>query len=122
MTQNKITLNTLLNFIRENEKESKIFNGINTTVLNKYLQDTKSTWSKGRFFLGGQVALGIDDEFTLDLIHKVKGKNQKIILSNDFYNGFELMSINGKITDLNDMENIILKFMEINNDLFFLEI
>ena len=122
MSQNKITLNTLLNFIRENEKETKIFNGINTTVLNKYLQDTKSTWSKGRFFLGGQVALGIDDEFTLDLIHKVKEKNQKIILSNDFYNGFELMSINGKIIDLNDMENIILKFMEINNELFFLEI
>ena len=122
MSQNKITLNTLLNFIRENEKETKIFNGINTTVLNKYLQDTKSTWSKGRFFLGGQIALGIDDDFTLDLIHKVKEKNQKIILSNDFYNGFELMSINGKITDLNDMENIILKFMEINNDLFFLEI
>jgi hypothetical protein len=112
MTQNKITLNTLLTFIRENEND--IFNDIQITLLNEYLEDTKSTWSKGRFFLGGHLGLRIDDEITLDMIDKVK-KQHNQLLSNDACNSIELMSLNTSIRKLNDFENIIIKFMEIKN-------
>jgi hypothetical protein len=112
MTQNIITLNTLLTFIRENEND--IFNDIQLTLLNEYLEDTKSTWSKGRFFLGGQLGLRIDDEITLDMIDKVK-KQHNQLLSNDACNSIELMSLNTSIRKLNDFENIIIKFMEIIN-------
>ena len=113
MTQNKITLNTLLTFIRENEND--IFNDIQITLLNEYLEDTKSTWSKGRFFLGGQLGLKINDEITLDMIDKVKKQNNQLLLSNDSCNSIELMSLNTSIRKLNDFENIIIKFMEIKN-------
>jgi hypothetical protein len=110
MSENKITLNTLLTFIRENEND--IFNDIQTSLLNEYLEDTKSTWSKGRFFLGGQLGLRIDDEITLDMIDKVKKQNYQLLLSNDACN-MELLSLNTSIRKLNDFENIIHIYMYI---------
>lgn len=114
MSQNKITLNTLLNFVPENEKERKIFNGINTSVLNEYFDDTKSSWSKGCFYLGGQVPLRIDNEITIDLIKKVRRIDQQQINSyGEPVNSFEMASIYNTNRKLNELEFIIQKVNEI---------
>ena len=46
---------TLMTMLREYPKD---------WVLNKYIQCSRETWSKGCFYLGGHVKLGIDDKIT----------------------------------------------------------
>jgi hypothetical protein len=106
MSENKITLSTLLNFRPKNEVESEIFNNTNISLLNKYLNDMKSTWSRASFYLGGQIRLGLDDEITIELINKVRKINNE--KSHDIYNSMELYSMNNSYRELTEMENIIL--------------
>ena len=67
-----ITLNTLLSFTPNDDNERAIFENCKKDVLNEYLQDTNSTWSKGTFYLGGFIKMKPDDEITLKKIDEVK--------------------------------------------------
>ena len=67
-----ISLNTLLEFKPSDNNEREIFESCKKDVLNEYLADTKSTWSKGSFYLGGFIKMKPDDEITLKKIDEVK--------------------------------------------------
>ena len=67
-----ISLNTLLEFKPSDNNEREIFESCKKDVLNEYLADTKSTWSKETFYLGGFIKMKPDDEITLKQIDEVK--------------------------------------------------
>ena len=108
----KVTLNILLNFLPENDIESEIFN-VNKNVLTTYLNDTKESWSKGKFYLGGQIPMDLDEEITFLKIKNVREiMNQRM---NDFgiCNSYELGRVNETIRHVNEMEIILKKYQEI---------
>jgi hypothetical protein len=108
----KVTLNILLNFVPEDEIESKIFN-VNTTVLTKYLNNTKDSWSKGKFYLGGQIPMNLDEEITFSKINNVREISKQKMIDIAICNSFEMSSIYAAETDLNEIEIILKKYHEI---------
>ena len=110
----KASLNTLLVFVPNNVIERKIFNNINTQVLNSYFDDTKSTWSNGMFYLGGQIKMKPDEEITIDKIKEVrKISKQREIEYGGPCNSWEAASINNHNNKLNQMEEIIKAYTKI---------
>jgi hypothetical protein len=102
------TLSKLLDFVPQNDAEIAVYNA-NTSVLHTYLDNTKSSWSGGKYYLGGQIKLGLDDEITPELIAQVWNK------FDDSYacNSAELASIWDAKDKLSSIETIIKKYNEI---------
>jgi hypothetical protein len=109
---NKATLNTLLNFVPKDEFESEIFN-VNKSVLTKYFKDTKESWSKGKFYLGGQIPMDLDEEITFSKIKNVKEIQRQKDIDIGFCNSWEMANVNASKTELNEMEIILEKYQEI---------
>ena len=103
---NKPTLNTLINFVPENEIECEIFN-INKNVLNKYFKDTKEYWNKGKFYLGGQILIEPNEEITFLKINNVREIQIQKDIDISACNSFEIASINQCKRDLNEIEIIL---------------
>ena len=110
----KATLNILLSFVPNNDNERIIFNNLNKEVLTSYYNDTKTTYSNGIFYLGGQVKMTPDEEITLDKIKKVREiSKQREIEYGGPCNSFEAASINNHNNLLNQMEEIIIAYTKI---------
>ena len=110
----KATLNILLAFLPNNDNERIIFNNLNKEVLKSYYNDTKTTYSNGIFYLGGQVKMTPDEEITLDKIKKVREiSKQREIEYGGPCNSFEAASINNHNNLLNQMEEIIIAYTKI---------
>jgi len=108
------TLNTLIEFTLNDDTERAIFEGCKTGVLNEYLADTKSTWSKGTFYLGGFIIMKPDDEITLKKIDEVKITREKRYKEyGGPCNSAEMASIWRSERQLAEMENIVKKYTEI---------
>ena len=104
------TLRQLLDFIPQNDAEIEIYNiNANKSVLKTYLDNTKSSWSGGKYYLGGQIELGLDDEITNELIAKAWKE------FGDSYacNSAEMASIWAAKGGLSSIETIITKYNEI---------
>jgi hypothetical protein len=113
MCETKITLNTLLNFIPQDENEEKLFN-ITKNVLSEYYDDTKRTIYNGYFYLGGQIKMTCDDEITIELINKVREiTREKSSSYGEITNSWEFMSVNKSIRQLDEIENIIKNIYKI---------
>ena len=111
---NKATLNNLIGFVLENDAEREIFGSCKKDVLNEYLEDTKSTWSKGQFYLGGFIKMKPDDEITLKIIDKVKQeREQRYIEYGGPCNSAEMASIWRSERQLAEIEEIVKKYEEI---------
>jgi hypothetical protein len=111
---NKATLNKLITFIPENAEERTIFNNCKKDVLNEYLEDTKSSWAKGQFYLGGFVKMKPDDEITLEKIVEVKQEREKRYIEyGGPCNSLEAASIYRSERQLNEIEEIVKKYEEI---------
>jgi len=41
-------------------------------VVNEYVEDTKSSWAKGNYWLGGQIKLSPSDKITNEMLKKVQ--------------------------------------------------
>ena len=109
---NKATLNTLINFVPEDEFESEIFN-VNKSVLTKYFNDTKESWSKGKFYLGGQIPMDLDEEITFSKIKNVKEITKQKMIDYGICNSFEIARVNACENELFEMEIILKKYKEI---------
>ena len=111
---NKATLNNLIGFVPENDAEREIFERCKKSVLNEYLEDTKSSWSKGQFYLGGFIKMKPDDEITLKIIDKVKQeREQRYIEYGGPCNSAEMASIWRSERQLAEIEEIVKKYEEI---------
>ena len=103
-----ITLNTLLSFTPNDDNERNIFASCKREVLNEYLEDTKSKWSNGTFYLGGFIKMKPDEEITLKLIDDVKIMREKRIEEyGSPCNGAEMASIWRSERQLNEIEKIV---------------
>ena len=111
---NKATLNNLIGFVPENDAEREIFDSWRKDVLNDYLQDSKSTWSNGQFYLGGFIKMKPDEEITLKKIDEVKIiRAQRYIEYGHPCNSAEMTSIWRSERQLFKIEEIVRKYEEI---------
>ena len=111
---NKATLNNLIGFVPENDAEREIFDSWRKDVLNDYLQDSKSTWSNGQFYLGGFIKMKPDEEITLKKIDEVKIiRAQRYIEYGHPCNSAEMASIWRSERQLAEIEEIVKKYEEI---------
>jgi hypothetical protein len=109
-----ITLNTLLSFTPNDDNERAIFENCKKDVLNEYLQDTNSTWSKGTFYLGGFIKMKPDDEITLKKIDEVKIiREKRYIEYGGPCNSAEMASIWRSERQLAEIEGVVKKYLEI---------
>ena len=111
---NKATLNNLIGFVPENDAEREIFERCKKSVLNEYLEDTKSSWSKGQFYLGGFIKMKPDDEITIKKIDEIKIiREQRYIEYGGPCNSAEMASIWRSERQLFEIEEIVKKYEEI---------
>jgi hypothetical protein len=109
-----ITLNTLIAFKPENAKEENIWASVkNLTVIKEYQDDSKSSWSKGKFWLGGQVKMELDEEITLKKIAKVRDIGIERFAEYGACNSAEMASVWRAQRQIDEMEKIVKKYMEI---------
>ena len=90
---------TLMSMLREYPKD---------WVLNRYIQCSRESWSKGCFYLGGQVKLGIDDEITWLHLAEVQGK---ISGPMEIANSWEQASIQRSQKDFSHFRDIYLDYL-----------
>ena len=108
------TLNKLIAFVPENDAEREIFDSCKKDVLNEYLKDSKSSWSKGQFYLGGFNKMKPDDEITLKQIDEIKKiREQRDIEYGGACNSVEMASILRSERQLAEIEKIVKKYEEI---------
>ena len=108
------TLHNLLEFVPENDEERAIFDNCKKDVLNEYLKDTNSSWSKGQFYLGGFIQMKPYDEITLKKIDEVKQQREKRYIEyGGPCNSAEMSSIWNSERQLDEIEIIVKKYEEI---------
>ena len=108
------TLNKLLAFVTENDDERTIYDVCKKDVLNEYLQDTKSRWSNGQYYLGGFIKMNRDEEITLKIIDEIKQqREQRFIEYGGPCNGAEMASMWKSERQLTEIEKIVKKYGEI---------
>ena len=111
---NMTTLNNLIAFVPENDAEREIFDSCKKDVLNEYLKDSKSSWSKGQFYLGGFIQMKPDEEITLKKIDEIKKiREQRYIEYGGQCNSAEMASIWNSERQLAEIEEIVKKYEEI---------
>jgi len=109
-----ITLNTLLAFKPANPKEEKIWAGINNfTVLKEYLDTSKSSWAKGKYWLGGQVPMDLDEEITLKKITNVRNIGIQRFEEYGACNSAEMASVWRAQRQIDEIEKIVEKYLQI---------
>jgi hypothetical protein len=47
------------------------------TIVTEYIAETKASWSKGKYWLGGQIPMNPNDKITDKLIQKVQKMNDE---------------------------------------------
>jgi hypothetical protein len=110
----KCTLNNIFNFVPIGEREKILYNLIDKEVLNKYIEDTKNKYYEGKFYLGGQIKMGPDDEITLQKFNEVrKIRKQRLIEYGSPCNSWEANSIAESERNLNDTEKIVKCYYKI---------
>lgn len=108
------TLNKLLAFVPENDDERTIYDVCKKDVLNEYLQDTKSRFSNGQYYLGGFIKMNRDEEITLKIIDEIKQqREQRFIEYGGPCNGAEMASMWKSERQLTEIEKIVKKYGEI---------
>ena len=77
-------------------------------VLNRYINCSRESWSKGSFYLGGQLKLRIDDEITWNHLAEVQ-----IIYNNpyDITNSWEFGSIQRGEQDFSHFRDLYTNYL-----------
>ena len=102
------SFNQLVNFVSKDETEVII---INETVIQEYVEDIKSSWSGGKYYLGGQIKLDPNDSITDALLEKV----HKINHDPNMYvcNSAEMASVFRARRQLSEISRIVARYKEI---------
>ena len=104
------TLIQLEKFVLENDTELDIDK--DKAIIQTYLNDTTSSWSKGKYYLGGQIPLDPNEPITPELIIKA-WKPYLDGRCDDYCNSFEYDSILRSKAGLTSIEKIVNKYIEI---------
>lgn len=75
-------------------------------VLNKYKNNSKQSWSLGKYYLGGQKLMSVDEPITY------KDIAESTIVNADPVNSFEMASINRHRQDLSEFRDIYNEYLK----------
>jgi len=103
----------LSEFVPNNDAERAIYNvDAEKYIIQKYIDDSKSSWAKGKYYLGGQIRVDPNEPITPELIAKA----WKPFLDgscNDYCNSFEYASILNAKAGLTSIAKIVKKYIEV---------
>ena len=103
----------LQNFVVDNDAERAIYNiDAEKYIIQKYIDDSKSSWAKGKYYLGGQIRVEPTEPITPELF-KQAWKPFLDGSCNDYSNSFEYASILRAKNGLTSIEKIVGKYIEI---------
>ena len=103
----------LSQFVPSNDAERAIYN-IDTEeyIIQKYIDDSKSSWSKGKYYLGGQIILDPNEPITPELFKKAW--KPYLEPGGDYYcNSAEYASILNAKRGLTSIETIVKKYIKV---------
>jgi hypothetical protein len=103
------SLNDLATFAPMNESEILINK---ETVMQEYLEDVKSSWSGGKYWLGGQLGIKPDDPITESLLSKAD-KLLNAASCDYFCNSAEMASVWRSQRQFKEINTIIKRYKEI---------
>ena len=115
----KVTLTELINFthnLNPRYKEEREFHNLDKSVLFDYLKQSKESWANGKYYLGGQIQMDLDEPITLDKIREVR--MIRIQRDKDYgepVNSAEAGSIYRSEIQLNQIETIVKKYIDLDN-------
>ena len=101
------SLNDLINFVPKNETEI-IIKG--ETVIQEYLEDSKLRWSNGKYWLGGNIKMNLDDAITPELLTNVR---RLLNDSEDYCNSFEMASVLRTKRQFGEICAIVKRYVEV---------
>jgi hypothetical protein len=103
----------LSQFVPDNDAERAVYN-IETEkyIIQKYIDDSKSSWSSGKYWLGGQIKLDPNEPITPELFKKA-WKPYCDGSCDDYCNSFEYASIISAKTGLTSIHKIVQKYIEV---------
>jgi len=104
----------LIEFVPQNDVENSIFNSYSKDILYKYLQDTKSNWSNGMYYLGGFIKMKANEDITFKKINEVKKVREQRYKEDSPCNSAEIGSIRIAEEQLDNIETILKKYEQIN--------
>ena len=80
------------------------------SAVNEYIKNTKSNWSNGKYWLGGQIQMNPHDKITNALI---KNAQIKINYTGDYAcNSFEIASIRSSNTVFLQIQDVVKQYRE----------
>ena len=103
----------LSQFVPKNDDERSIYNiDAEKYIIQKYIDDTKSSWSKGKYWLGGQINLDPNEPITPELFKKAW--KPYLDGSCDYYcNSWEYASVMNAKAGLTSIDKIVEKYIEV---------
>jgi hypothetical protein len=103
----------LSEFVPNNDAERAIYNVDDEKyIIQKYIDDSKTSWAKGKYYLGGQIRVEPSEPITPELF-KQAWKPFLDGSCNDYCNSFEYASILRAKNGLTSIEKIVGKYIEI---------
>lgn len=78
------------------------------TVVNKYIKETSESWTKGKYYLGGQLPLGLEDTITEENLTFVRKCQEKFGCP---CNSWELGSMQQSGEDFSVIEKLITEIL-----------
>lgn len=103
----------LSEFVPNNDAERAVYTiDAEKYIIKKYIDDTKSSWSKGKYYLGGQIDLDPNEPITPELLAKA-WKPYTDGSCNDYSNSFEYASIMSAKAGLASINKIVKKYIEV---------
>jgi hypothetical protein len=103
----------LRHFVVGNDAERAVYNiEAEKYIIQKYIDDSKSSWFNGKYYFGGQIRLDPTEPITPELF-KQAWKPFLDGSCNDYCNSFEAASILGAKRGLTNIEKIVGKYIEI---------
>ena len=86
----------------------KIINDFDQTyhiVIKKYENETKEDWNKGKYYLGGQISLNLDDDISTEKMNEVEMINKKN--QSSICNSWEMGSYNQHVLEFNHIKELV---------------
>jgi hypothetical protein len=102
----------LSQFIPVNDAERSIYNiESDKYIIQKYLNDANSSYTKGKYYLGGQIQLDPNDPLTSEIIKRTW---KAISDAGNYYcNSFEYASMLNSTAGLTSIEKIVEKYIKV---------
>lgn len=89
------------------------------TVIQEYLEDSKSRWSNSKYWLGGHIQMNLDDAITPELLTKAR----RLLNDSEYYcNSFEMASVLQTKRQFGEIEAIVKRYAEVQKQRILCEL